>query len=352
MANSTPYSYSGGFNASALLQKLGTTRGRNLRGDNPFGFLQGFGQEAHGGGMQISDTGRSVHLQGPSSGSGRGLQGQLAAMADWMQHSKIVEGENKARGQFREDLANKIGGLEGEKSRMMQEIMGGVEAGAGKMEATAGANWDEFVGFRDKQMEEIRGLGQKGADWAEKAYEEYDENSYASVAASASGISARVQSQEQQIRNNAAAQGLSPGQTEQLVQQARAQGSQALQSTVAPLIDQRNQIKAELATKVGSSYSNFGNMMAGASTAFGAQTVQASQLRQQAVQNAALFRRDSAMQAAEVGVRYNQMVMQGYNQLADAMKNLPPSYVSMFDTVLQAHYAQQEMGGRGPLFAT
>ena len=216
----------------------------------------------------------------------------------------------------------------------------GIDAAAQAGQAATGvadAQYQQMVGMGQDLQADVSGRVDQSIKRAQQAFDDYDADSYASIAAAAGAISEQTTQQLMQMDGLMGAE-MPPGALAQMKQDARIQGMKNLQSTIAPMQQQQQQVKAQLGVNVANMMQSGAGLISNTGLGVMGQVNASAQQRNSAYQFAGSLSTNAAMQAGQMQVSAAQAQMQGFQSLAGAIAAAPPQFVNYFDTFMQGQF--------------
>lgn len=276
-------------------------------------------------------------------------QAMLAAKSDYDQLSDILGEQNRDRSEYQNDLIAQQNRLEQDRLASIEGIMGQTEAGARQIEESGQKSFDRFTEYRDQTVKAMEGYANQIKAMAQGVVDSYDSEALGSISAGAAGIARSTQAQVKQIEAQARAQGMSDDMVASMTFQAKGAGLQQMQSAIAPMIDQKNQIRAQLGMQATGMYAG---ALAQAGQVRGQAmglTAEMSDRMAQSSQQAAQYRMMGQIQAVQANATFHNAQIALGEQRAMALRDLTQKFPSAFDTVLQGAYSATQFGGRSPI---
>lgn len=318
-------------------------------GQSPYGlaqFMQGQGYRQQGSDfVRFSSDGGTRYAMSQSAAQrlnapGPGMQGAQAAFDDYARMDSELALQNQRRDAELGFKQNQRARMDLDRQGALQGIQDATDLARDELKEIADGDFETFAKYRDKvTARSTKRFGQ--VNEAFKAAEDgWNRDSMASISAAAGGIAKSVEADAQNLARQLSAQGVSQERITALTQQMKYDGSQRIHGQVAQLQDQRDTMMAQLrsqraqglqqaAAVEGQTYNQA--MMA---------TESALQRRTAQRTMAANMLQSAAMQRAQTDLQYQQLSLELGNQIASHLSGLTRKFPSIYDTILQANFAQ------------
>lgn len=318
-------------------------------GRSPYGlaqFMQSGGYQQQGddfvryssdGGTRYTMSGANARrLNTPAPG----MQGAQGAFDDYARTSQELDLQNQRRDAELGFKQNQRAQMDLDRQGAIQGIQDATDLAREELKEIADGDFETFSKYRDK----VTARASRRFDEVNQAFQAAEDgwktDSMASISAAAGGIAKSVEADAQNLARQLSAQGVSQERITALTQQMKFDGSQRIHTQVAGLQDQRDQMMAQLRTQRAQGLQQaaavegqtYAQAMAGTERALQRRTAQRTM--------AANMLQGAAMQKAQTDLQYQQLKLELGGQIAQHLSGLTRKFPSIYDTILQANFAQ------------
>jgi hypothetical protein len=267
--------------------------------------------------------GRQTFLQSP------GLQGQAAAASDYNMEVDLQNKKNQEYEQYRGELKGLIGQIGQQGQQYQQDVVNIADQGAQQLTDYGKKNQREFERFQENQLAQAKKYLDEGIATA-------DEQTLSTISAGVFGRQRQMESQIKQLESQMNAPGANQEAIQSQISMIRQQGASETQGMIGQLQDQRTQLMTSVRMQAGAQLGALGMEAS-------SQRAQRYGQLEQLTSHAISMRTDSRLAALQHQMQVSSLQMQGFGMLADSLKTMPTSYVSLFDSVV-AQNAARGMG--------
>lgn len=266
-----------------------------------------------------------------------GLQLMMGSMANAEGLRRFNESENRDRMALRGDIGSFIDRMRGEG----EQVRGRYDQYAGDLDQFVDQQLQQQMNFADDYLDELRGYKAEVDQYARGAEQQYDADSQAAISAAVSGQQAAMNQQRQQIEQGIQNGNIRPEEGQEMIRQLNNQQAQQVHTSISQMQDQRDQMRAQLGMQTAGMMGQTSNMMAGA-------FAEAQRGINQAQQTASFGKQkvlEARIQGEQAQQAYQALELQGMNQMAQALQNLPLVYTDMMTPLVQGLQGYMALGG-------